>query len=288
MGNLMGRLLQKAHDEQFAIAQPNFVNIDMAATYLEAGVQSKSPIILGYGEEYLKMSSATNLKHLVQLIETLSKGYETDVVLHLDHGSSFEMCKKALEAGFTSVMIDGSALPFEENIQLTKKVVDLAKQTGAVVEGELGQLKTGRGYDLVSNNEESLTDPVAAKEFVIETGVHSLAVSVGTVHGDFTGTPHIDMELLEEINNQVKLPLVLHGASGIPLNKLAECAQLGVTKINVFTDFTHVIFNTLHEEFEHRDDLRIPELLALLKQNMTAKMLEYIHALGSNSKNIIK
>src|SRR5690625_3304604 len=206
MSNLMKEILQKAYKEQYAIAQPNFVNVDMAATYLAASVQTKSPIILGYGEDYLKMSSATDLKHLVRLIDTLSEGYDTDIVLHLDHGSSYDICAKALEAGFPSVMIDGSMLPFEENVAITKKVVELAKETGAAVEGELGQLKTGKGYDLAGSNEESLTNPQAAKQFVEETGVDSLAVSVGTVHGEFTGTPHINMELLEEINDKVKIP----------------------------------------------------------------------------------
>lgn len=277
----MKDLLKKGFDKGYAIPQPDFINMDMAAAYLHAAAQKNSPIILGFGEDYLEASGATSLRHLVKLIEALAEGYNIPVVLHLDHGSSYEICAKAINAGFTSVMIDGSSLPFEDNIKVTKRVVQLAKLSGVSVEGELGRLESGEGYDLAAGDDQVLTDSEGAKIFVKETGVDALAVSIGSVHGEYKGTPHIRMDLLKEIRRTTNTPLVLHGASGLSFETLSECAALGITKVNIFTDFAKAVNETIRKEMAKDESIDIPHLIFQSKDTISLRLEEYIDALRS-------
>lgn len=281
----MKRLLSKAFEESYAIPQPNFVNITMAANYLRAAGDLNSPLILGFGEDYIKASGANNLRHLVKIIDTLSEGYEIPIVLHLDHGSSYEICVEAINAGFTSVMIDGSMLPLKENINLTKKVVSLANKSGVSVEAELGSLETGDGYDLVESNynKQVLTSPETAKVFIEETNVDALAVSIGSVHGSYVDTPNIDIKLLSEIKRITNTPLVLHGASGIPHDVLTECSRNGISKVNIFTDFTKAVNQVGQEVFNHKSLIQLPYLINKINSKIENKLKEYITTLGSKN-----
>lgn len=281
----MKEMLNKAYSEGYAVPQPDFVNIDMAATYIEAASHMASPIILGFGESYLQASGTVNLRHLVKVIDALADEYKVPVVLHLDHGSTFEVCAKAINAGFTSVMIDGSALTYDENVELTTKVVNLAKLSGVSVEGEIGRMKSGKGYDLSKGDEQVLTDPETARKFILETGVDALAVSIGSVHGEYQGEPNIRTNLLEEIKMATRIPLVLHGASGISYDTLTECARLGISKVNIFTDFAKGINKILHENYREHDSVQIPELIMNIKQGISKTLSDYIIALGSENKN---
>lgn len=203
------------------------------------------------------------------LIKTAAEASPVPMSLHLDHGEDLETVKKCLEAGFTSVMIDGSHLPFEENIALTKRVVDIAHQKGVSVEGELGRL-AGVEEKTVEEREAVLTDPREAEEFVQRTGVDALAVSIGTSHGayKFKGEPQLDFERLKRIRERVNVPLVLHGASsvpqwviekatkygaelagakGIPEDHIRKAIALGITKINIDTDLRLAFTATVRE-----------------------------------------
>ena len=160
------------------------------------------------------------------------------VVIHLDHGNSFELCQKAAKDGYTSLMIDGSKLPLDENIQLTKKVVEMAKtyRVCPSVEAELGKLG-GKEDDVeVKNGEDTCTDPMEAVRFVEETGIDSLAVAIGTAHGFYKGTPKLEFERLAEIRNNVSVPLVLHGSSGVPDEDVMKAISLGICKVNYATE----------------------------------------------------
>lgn len=265
----MTDMLQKARINKYAVPQPDFVNIEMAAMYLEAASQSGSPIILGYGEEYLETSEGVDLKHLVRLVEVLAQEYPIPVALHLDHGSSFEACAEAIAAGFTSVMFDGSSLPFEENMKITKKVVEMARPAGISVEAELGYVGTAEDVD----DDSRLTDPEKARIFVEETGVDALAVSIGTVHGEYRGKPNIRLDLLSEINSKVNIPLVLHGASGTGHDILYQCVRRGICKVNIYTDLVNVMIQSLKKDIAAAK----PDIVATI-DNMRIAVVEELKA----------
>jgi len=169
----------------------------------------------------------------------LAKRTAVPVALQLDHGKDLEAIQTAIDGGFTSVMIDGSALPLEENIALTKRVVALARAAGASVEAEIGHVAGGEGsFDGSAVDESMYTDPAEAERFVRETGVDALAVAVGTVHGVYKGTPKLDFERLREIKRRVRLPLVLHGGSGVSDGEFARAIEGGVNKVNLFTEIS--------------------------------------------------
>jgi len=280
----MKTMLRQAREQRFAVPQPDFVNLGMAAAYLKAAAKYRSPIILGFGEEYIESSEAADLRHLVRLVEELAAGFDIPVALHLDHGSSYEACAKAINAGFTSVMIDGSALSYRENVELTKRVADLARHSNVSVEGEIGRLKTGEGYDMAKGDEQVLTDPRVAADFVRETGVDALAVSIGTVHGEYRGTPDIRVDLLSRIREAVPVPLVLHGASGTDFGILKACVREGITKVNIYTDLAKAINRTLRERYRDTERVQIPALLNELQQVVIDRLGAYIEALGSASR----
>lgn len=280
----MKQLLLQAREEKFAIPQPDFVNLGMAAAYLEAAALHRSPLILGFGEEYIAASEAKDLRHLVRLVEVLADQYEIPVVLHLDHGRSYEACAKAINAGFSSVMIDGSALPYEENVRLTKQVVQLASLSQVSVEGELGRIKTGKGYDLASDDTVMFTDPEMALAFVKETGVDALAVSIGTVHGEYQGEPDIHIDLLQEIHKTVPVPLVLHGGSGTEWETLKACVREGITKVNIYTDLAKEVNRTLHQTYKESEMVQIPQILTNVRQAIIEKLAMYIDVLGARNR----
>ncbi|MCR2045352.1 class II fructose-bisphosphate aldolase [Anaerosalibacter massiliensis] len=274
----MTEILKNAKKGGYAIAQPDFLNITMAAMYLEAARRLKAPIILGYGEEYIANSEAKNLKHLVKIIESLVEEYNIPVTLHLDHGQSFEICSKAIDAGFNSVMFDGSSLPFEENVAITKKVVEIAKPAGVSVEAELGYV--GTADDI--NDDSKLTDPKMAKNFVKETNVDALAVSIGTVHGQYKGKPNIRLDLLSEINESVDIPLVLHGASGTGHEIIAECVKRGICKVNIYTDLVNVMEGSLRNDMKNFNS-DLVSVTNNIRESVIQELETYIKTLGSEN-----
>jgi len=272
----MTEMLKKARAGKYAIPQPDFVNIQMAAMYLEAAKQSASPIILGYGEEYLNTTEGVDLRHLVRLIEVLAKEYPIPVALHLDHGSSFEACAEAIAAGFTSVMFDGSSLPFEQNVAITRKVVEMAHPAGVSVEAELGYVGTAKDTD----DDSRLTDPEKARIFVKATGVDALAVSIGTVHGEYKGKPNIRLDLLSEISAKVDVPLVLHGASGTGHDTLHECVKRGICKVNIYTDLVKVMIGSLKKDIQQQKP-NIVTVIDNMHNEVVQELKNYIKTLGA-------
>lgn len=250
-------MFKKAYEGKYAIGAFNVNNMEIIQGIVEAAQKEKSPLILQVSAGARKYARPAYLK---KLVEAAIDDTGLDVVLHLDHGEDFEICKQCIDDGFTSVMIDGSKHPFEKNIELTKKVVDYAHERGVVVEAELGKLAGIEDDVNVSLKDATFTDPDEAVEFVERTGVDSLAIAIGTSHGayKFKGEPMLDFARLEKISNLLpNYPLVLHGAStvipefveacnsfggnipgakGVPENMLSRAAKLGVCKINIDTD----------------------------------------------------
>ncbi|MEM3673012.1 MAG: class II fructose-bisphosphate aldolase [Candidatus Bathyarchaeia archaeon] len=248
-------LLLPARKNSYAVGAFNIQNLESFLAVTEAAVEEKSPVIVAVTPSAIKYAG---LAYLVKIVRTAAENTPVPMSLHLDHGEDFETVSKCIEAGFTSVMIDGSFLSFEENIALTKRVVDLAHSKGVSVEAELGRL-AGVEEKTVEEKEAILTDPDAAEEFVKRTGVDALAVAIGTSHGayKFKGEAKLDFERLKLIAKKVDIPLVLHGASsvpawiiekatkygaelsgakGIPEEHIKKAISMGISKINIDTD----------------------------------------------------
>lgn len=208
------KMLNKALKEGYAVPAFNICNMESAQAVAEVAGEKNLPVIISVSEGAGKYAGYDYIKAIV---ETASKQYKNDIVLHLDHGKSFEACKEAIDAGFTSVMIDGSALPYEENIALTQKVVEYAHARNVTVESELGKIIGTE--DMIHSDTESFTDPDEAKDFVKRTGVDSLAISIGTAHGvnKSISTPIIQYSVIENVHKAIpKIPLVAHGSSTVP------------------------------------------------------------------------
>jgi fructose-bisphosphate aldolase, class II len=230
----MTEMLKKAKAEGYAVGQFNVNNLEFAQAILLASEEEKSPVILGVSEGAGRYMSG--FKTVVKMVEGLMEDLNVTVpvAIHLDHGSSFEKCKEAIEAGFTSVMIDASHHPFEENIEITSKVVEFAHSKGVSVEAELGTVG-GQEDDVVADG-VIYADPKECAELVKRTGIDCLAPALGSVHGPYKGEPKLGFKEMEEIGQITDLPLVLHGGTGIPTKDIQKSVSLGTAKINVNTE----------------------------------------------------
>lgn len=250
-------MFKKAYEGRYAVGAFNVNNMEIIQGIVDAAKQENAPLILQVSAGARKYANPIYLR---KLVEAAIEDSGLDICLHLDHGEDFEICKQCVDDGFTSVMIDGSKYPFEENIELTKRVVDYAHSKGVVVEAELGKLAGVEDAIKVSAKDATYTDPDQAAEFVHRTGVDSLAIAIGTSHGayKFKGDPSLDFERLEKIEKLLpNFPLVLHGSSsvpkefvelcnkyggqipgaaGVPEEMLKKASQMGVCKINIDTD----------------------------------------------------
>lgn len=250
-------MFEKALKSDYAVGAFNVNNMEIIQGIADAASEQKAPLILQVSAGARKYARPAYLK---KLVEAAIEDTGMDIVLHLDHGEDFEICKKCIDDGFTSVMIDGSKHEFEENIALTKKVVEYAHAHGVVVEAELGKLAGVEDDIKVDARSATFTDPEEAREFVERTGVDSLAIAIGTSHGayKFKGEPYLDFERLKKIHALLpNTPLVLHGAStvlpefvkkcneyggnipgaqGVPEEMIREAAKYGICKVNIDTD----------------------------------------------------
>jgi fructose-bisphosphate aldolase, class II len=263
-------LFQKAYDGGYAIGGFNVNNMEIVQGIVEAGNEERSPLILQVSAGARKYANPVFLRKLVEASLIIT---DIPIVLHLDHGDSFEMCKDCVDDGFTSVMIDASKLPFAENIKLTKQVVDYAHDKGVVVEAELGKLAGIEDAVSVSEKDAIYTNPDEVAEFVEKTNVDSLAIAIGTSHGayKFKGEPQLDFERLRKIEKMIPgFPIVLHGSSSVPQELVEKCNQYGgqlpgakgvpgdmlreaaksaVCKINIDTDLRLAMTSTVREVF---------------------------------------
>ena len=265
-------MFKKSMEEGFAIGAFNINNMEILQGIIDAAAKQNSPVILQASSGAIKYA---RIKYLMKMVEAAAEETNIPIAIHLDHGPDFETCKMCIDNGFTSVMIDGSKYSFEENVELTKKVVDYAHSKGVVVEAELGQLAGIEDDVNVSEADAKYTDPDQAKEFVEKTGCDSLAIAIGTSHGayKFKGEAKLRMDILAQVKEKIpNTPIVLHGAStvipelvdtcnkyggdipgakGVPDDILHTASISGVSKINVDTDlrlaFTGEIRKTLAE-----------------------------------------
>lgn len=225
-------LLKDAQENNYAVGAFNVENMEMVMAVLAAAEETKSPVIMQTTPSTVKYAG---LDYYLANVKAAAKSATVPVVMHLDHGNSFDLAMAAYRAGYTSIMIDGSKLSFEENIVLTRSVTDACHPGNVPVEGELGKVG-GKEDDLENGDDNPYTDPQEAKEFVERTNVDSLAVGIGTSHGVYKGTPRVNVECLSAIHAVVNVPLVLHGTSGVPDEQVTECIKRGICKVNYATD----------------------------------------------------
>lgn len=251
----MKEMLEKGKENGYAVGQFNINNLEYIQAILKAAEEEKSPVILGVSEGAGKYMGGFNV--VVAMVKSLMESYGTTVpvAIHLDHGSSFAKCAEAIHAGFTSVMIDASHDPIEENIATTKKVTELAHIHGVSVEAEVGTV--GGEEDGVIGG-IMYADVDECKRLVEETGVDCLAPALGSVHGPYQGEPNLGFKEMEEILNAVQVPLVLHGGTGIPLKDVQKAISLGTAKINVNTENQMAQTAAVRKVLEEKTELYDP------------------------------
>jgi len=266
-------MLLKAQKEKYAVGAFNVENMEMVMAVLKAAEQLQAPVIMQTTPSTIKYASTD---FFFANVKVAAQQSNVPIALHLDHGSSFAIAMQAFRAGYTSVMIDGSHSSFEENSNLTKKVVEVAKAIQVPVEAELGKVG-GKEDNLDGGSNNPFTDPKEAQEFVKETNVDSLAIAIGTAHGFYQGEPKLDFERLSEIQQLVSIPLVLHGASGVPDEAVQEAIKRGIAKVNYATELRVAYSQGIKEYLKQYPDtfdpkkynqVGIEKVIALVKQKI--------------------
>lgn len=300
-------MFQKAYSGGYAIGAFNVNNMEIIQGITEAAKEENAPLILQVSAGARKYANHTYLMKLVEaaLIET-----NLPICLHLDHGDSFELCKSCIDGGFTSVMIDGSHLPFKDNIELAKKVVEYAHPRNVTVEAELGKLAGVEDEVKVSEDNALYTDPSEVEEFVHKTGVDSLAIAIGTSHGafKFKGVPKLRFDILDEVSRRLpNFPIVLHGASsvmpeyveiinkfggkmsgaqGVPEDLLRKAASLAVCKINIDSDLRLAMTAMIRKSFVEDPANFDPRKYLAPARDAIKQLVRHkiVHVLGCNGK----
>lgn len=248
-------MLNKAKKEHFAVPHFNINNLEWTKYILEECNELKVPVILGVSEGAAKYMGGFNIISSMVKAMIVDLNIKIPVCLHVDHGSSKEVCIKAIDAGFTSVMIDASRYALEENIRITKEVVDYAHEKGVSVEAEVGHI--GGSEDNITNRSTNAT----LEDCLVlyrNTNIDSLAPALGSVHGFYKGEPNLDFETMNIINNNLPIPLVLHGGTGIPNDKIKQAISCGISKININTDLQVVWSNAIREFLDENKDVYDP------------------------------
>jgi fructose-bisphosphate aldolase, class II len=283
----LSKLLKDAQIKKYALGAFNVENLETTLGVVRAAMKVKSPIILQVSETSIEYAG---LKAITAIVEVIARDEAGDIpiALHLDHGKTFRSVAECVRQGFSSIMMDASEMPFTENIILTKQAVDYAHKKEVLVQGELGEVK---GLEEITSEERSkmMTDPDDAEEFVDKTGVDTLAVAVGNVHGIIKmqkGNPGLDFERLETIHQRLpRIPLVLHGASGLPADQIKEGIKYGLRIINIDTDLRLAFTDSLRATINHEASVFDPR--ELFKPSIVAiseVVAEKLSIFGSTNK----
>ncbi len=273
-------MLIKARNDKYAIGAFNAENAEMMWSIVNAAEELQSPVIIQTTTSTLKYFEA---EYFAGIAKSVCAKSSVPIALHLDHGANFDIAKKCIDAGYSAVMIDGSQLPFNDNIYLTLSVVDYAKKHNIPVEAELG--KVGGKEDDTFSAESTYTDPSDAEIFVKKTSIDSLAIAVGTAHGIYKNTPILDLERIELLYNRIDIPLVLHGASGLADAVIIETITRGISKINFATELRQAYSNGVKEYISHNPDVIDPKSYGKTAREKVKELVkEKIRICGSNGK----
>lgn len=273
-------ILKLAEKNHCAVASFNIHNLETAAAAAEGAAEENCPVIIQTTPGTLKHS---DIEYISAIVRAASEKYSIPIALHADHFTDYDLIVKAIECGYSSVMIDASSLPYEENVALVCKVVEFAHARGVAVEGELGKIG-GVEDDMfveTDSRKASFTDPDEALDFVSRTGIDSLAVAIGTAHGIYVGEPDLDFERLSEIREKVSIPLVLHGASGVPDWQIKESLRRGISKINIATELKIPMASAIKKAFAENPDETDPRVyMGAAKKAVKAVVREKIRLCG--------
>ena len=242
----VNELLQHATEHHYGVAAINTINYETISCAIAAAEAERVPVIIQF---YPGFDQYIPLSHIAYMAKDLARKASVPVAVHLDHSASYEIAVGGIRDGFPSVMVDGSARPFEENLAMTKAVVETAAVFGVDVEAELGHVGNAQILDDLTNADH-LTDPDKAVEFVEKTGCGSLAIAVGNAHGNYIQTPNLNFDRIRELRKAVSIPLVLHGCSGIPDEQMQEAVNLGLSKFNIATEYFTAMYRSLDQGIE--------------------------------------
>ena len=242
----VNELLQHATEHHYGVAAINTLNYETISCAITAAEAERVPVIIQF---YPGFDQYIPLSHIAYMAKDLARKASVPVAVHLDHSASYEIAVGGIRDGFPSVMVDGSARPFEENLAMTKAVVETAAVFGVDVEAELGHVGNAQILDDLTNADH-LTDPDKAVEFVEKTGCGSLAIAVGNAHGNYIQTPNLNFDRIRELRKAVSIPLVLHGCSGIPDEQMQEAVNLGLSKFNIATEYFAAMYRSLDQGIE--------------------------------------
>lgn len=244
-------MLNDAKMNRYAVGAFNVHNLEMLKSVVIAAYEMNSPLILQTTPGTIKHAGED---YMASIAKVASEKYDIPIALHLDHGNSFDLVVRCIRAGYTSIMFDGSMLPYEQNVDMTKKVVEIAHAVDVTVEAELGNIVGVEDDMYVSGNTNVFTDPKMAMDFVEKTKIDSLAIAIGTAHGLYKGEVKLDFDRLKEIRSLVNIPLVLHGASGVPDNLVKQAIKFGINKLNIATELKIPFANGIKEAFKNNPD----------------------------------
>lgn len=266
-------LLETARRNAYAIGAFNVYNLEGVKAVVNAAEATRSPAMLQLHPSAVKYGKLP----LVALCLEAAKSSNVAIAVHLDHSTSERDIRLALQAGVRSIMADGSPMPYEQNLEFTRSMTDLAHANGAIVEAEIGRISGTEDGLTIAEKEAKMTDPEQALQFVAKTKVDALAVTIGNVHGEYKSPPRLDFARLERIRHLINIPLVLHGASGLPESMIAQSIQLGVCKFNVNTEVRQAYMQALKDEIcgaSPKDLLEIARVAIAAMQEVIAQKLE--------------
>ncbi len=275
-------LLRKADREKYAVGAFNANNMEIIQAIVQAAELENSPVIMQASQGAINYAG---LEFISQMVKTAANNTHVPVALHLDHGTDFEQLIRCIYSGFSSVMYDGSKLPLEENIAITKKVLDVARPLGVSVEAELGKIGGTEDDIHVSARDAMFTDPDEAITFVQQTGIESLAIAIGTAHGQYKGEPKLDYDRLTTIKKAVQIPLVLHGSSGVPDEAVKKAISLGICKVNIDTNIREAFVGEMRRVLDlNPTEIDPRKVLGPAREATVAIIREKIRIFGSSNK----
>jgi len=260
------KILQDAKKRRKGVAAINVANLETLSAVVSAAEIEKSPVIV---QMYQRLFGDRNIRHIAGMAIKMAEDSDVPIALHLDHGNSLEQIRQAVDLGFSSVMIDGSKLPFKDNVRLTSEAVAIAHAANLSIEGEIGHIPT-------TNDVIPFCDPDEAIEFARVTGVDALAAAIGTAHGFYKKEPVLNFDIAETISSAIDIPLVLHGGTGVPEKQIREALKHGVAKVNIATEFQNLFLEETKVQLLEMKEFKPVDLFF---RPVVAKLSEYVRGI---------